>query len=512
MTRAWELAACWLLAMLAAPAWALDCESLLRAPGLLDLPDAATTLTAAENLAADNQLPAHCKLEGYVAPQVRFELRLPSLTWNGKLLMQGCGGLCGNISSAACDDALERGYAVVATDMGHSGPAFRSLWALDNLPAEIDFAYRATHVVAVAAKALVAMHYERPAQRSYFRGCSTGGRQGLVSAQRFPADFDGIIAGAPVLDETGTAALHLIWAGRANLDAAGEPILTPQQIDALRAAVRSACDELDGHADGLIDDPRDCDWRAAVTACDDSQRPAGCLSAAQISVLDALYEGARDSAGRHLVPGGLMPGSEYEWVPNFVGLDGPAVYHPDGPISQLYQTLLFFRDPGPGHTAREFDFDRDPPRLALMETLYSAKNPDLRRFRERGGKLIVYQGWDDVEVTPLNTIDYFETMERTVGGRDAAREFARLFVLPGMAHCRRGPGADAVDWLTYLERWVEQGDAPDKVTAHHLVTEQTYLGLPRPRFPLPDVAYEWTRRIDAYPGRPGPRRMNGETP
>ncbi len=482
------------------PLWALDCVSLLAAPGLDQLPDSPTVVTAAETLVATEDLPAHCRVRGYVAPQVQFELRLPALTWNGKLLFQGCGGLCGGISSAACDDALARGYAVVATDMGHQGPAFRALWALNNLPAEIDFAYRATHVVTVAAKALVKLHYQQAPARSYFRGCSTGGRQGLVSAQRFAADFDGIIAGAPVLDETGTAALHLIWSGQANLDETGSPVLSAARIGLVRDRVLASCDELDGSPDGIIDDPRACDWRRAVPDCKDAA-PASeaCFSRAELTVLQRLYEGAVNSAGEALVPGGLMPGSEYEWVPNFVGLDGPAVFHPDGPVQQLFQTLLFFDDPGPGHSAAEFNFDRDPPRLALMETLYSARNPDLRRFRRRGGKLIIYQGWDDVEVTPMNTIDYFETMQRTMGGAQATREFARLFMLPGVAHCRRGPGADAVDWLTYLERWVEQDQAPDAVTSHHLVKQQSYLGLPRPRYPLPGDAVEWQREVRAYP-------------
>lgn len=490
----------WVAAMLLLPASlpAMDCRSLAGAAGLDSLPDAPTVVTAADELPAAGAVPSHCRVRGYVAPQVRFELRLPALSWNGKLLFQGCGGLCGGISSPACDDALERGYAVVATDMGHQGPAFRALWALHDRQAEIDFAYRATHVVAVAAKALVSRHYGRGPAHSYFRGCSTGGRQGLISAQRFPGDFDGIIAGAPVLDETGTAALHLIWSGRANLDAGGEPILSAAQVARVRALVLAACDELDGSPDGIIDDPRSCDWRTAVPACAAGRGDDSCFTDAEIGVLDRLYGGARTSAGEPLVTGGLMPGSEYEWVPNFVGDDGPAVFHPDGPVSELYQALIFFDDPGPGHSAAAFDFDRDPPRLALIETLYSARNPDLRAFARRGGKLILYQGWDDAEVTPLNTVDYFETMQRTMGGAGPTRAFARLFMLPGVAHCRRGPGADAVDWLGYLEAWVERAEPPDLVTAHHLVEEQNYLGLPRPRFPLPADAYDWTREIEPY--------------
>ncbi len=477
---------------------ALDCESLVSVTGFADLVDAPTQLTATEIVAASEGLPAHCRVRGFVEPRIQFELRLPALTWNGKLLMQGCGGLCGEIRSASCDDALDRGYAVVATDMGHEGPAYDSTWARDNLAAEIDFAYRATHVVAVAAKAIVSQHYERPAEKHYFRGCSTGGRQALVSAQRFPSDFDGIIAGAPVLDETGTAALHLIWSGRANLDAGGEPVLTAQRVDQVRRRVLEACDDIDGVADGIIADPRACNWRLALPACEEASGDDECFRPEELQVLERLYTGAKNSRGESLVLGGLMPGSEYEWVPNFVGRDGPAVFHPDGPIKQLYQTLLFFDDLPPDRSAVDFDFDKDPPRLALMEVLYSAKNPDLRKFRAQGGKIIVYQGWDDVEVTPLNTIDYFETMERTVGGQADTADFARLFMLPGVAHCRRGPGADTVDWLTHLERWVETDQPPDELTAYKLTKDQNYLGLPRPRFPLPETEYLSQRVLLPY--------------
>jgi hypothetical protein len=482
-----------------------QCARLLAGADLLELPDAPTTLTTAEFVAARDGLPAHCRVEGYVAPQVHFELRLPGSDesgseWNGKFLMQGCGGLCGGVNSATCDDALARHYAVVVTDMGHAAPSYQALWAYDNIAAEIDFAYRATHVVTVAAKAIVERYYGVGPHRSYFRGCSTGGRQGLIEAQRFPADYDGIISGAPVLNETATAALHLIWSGKANLDLEDQPVLTAERVTMIHQAVVAACDDIDGHSDGLIEDPRRCDWENILTVCKSDRSADQCLSAAEIGVLHKLYTGPSNSAGEHLLPGGLMPGSESEWVPNFVGRDGPAVFHPDGPIKQLYQYLLFFDDPGPGHSAREFDFDRDPSRLAMMETLYSALNPDLRAFRASGGKLIMYQGWDDIEVTPMNTVGYFEVMQATMGGVAATRTFARLFMLPGVAHCRRGPGADTADWLSALEGWVEDGEPPDSVTSYHPIEPQNYRGLPRPRFPLAMSAYDWSRPVFPYPG------------
>ena len=475
----------------------IDCAALLR-EALAGLPDALTTISSAQPVPASADLPAHCQVRGFVAPQVRFEVRLPE-NWNGKFLHQGCGGLCGDVLPSTCDDALARNYAVAVTDMGHQGAPWQSAWAWNNLPAEIDFAYRATHVVTLAAKEIVRRYYGRPANRAYFRGCSTGGRQGLVEAQRFPTDFDGIIAGAPVLDETGVAALHLMWSGQANLDAQGRPLLAPEHVTLLRAAVLKACDQRDGRVDGIIDDPRSCDFDPAQLACAGNRAAPDCLTAAQQAAVRKLYDGARNSRGEPLFDGGLSRGSEYEWVPNFVGRESPAVFWPNGPVRELYQYLIFMPDPGPNASTTVFDFDQDPPRLGLMESLYSARNPDLSAFRARGGKLIIYQGWDDAEIPPLLVTHYFERVQTTMGGAGVTRDFARLFMLPGVAHCRRGPGGDTADWLTYLERWVEQGAAPDEVQAYHLAREQNYLGLPRPRFPLPAADYDRERTIRPYP-------------
>jgi Tannase and feruloyl esterase len=472
------------------------CAALLK-QSFATLSDAPTTISSAVDVPASADLPAHCQVRGFVAPQVRFEVRLPR-NWNGKFLHQGCGGLCGDMQPATCDDALARNYAIAVTDMGHQGQPWQSAWAYNNLPAEIDFAYRATHVVTVAAKAIIAQHYGQLPARSYFRGCSTGGRQGLVEAQRFPGDFDGIIAGAPVLDETGVAGLHLMWSGQANLDAEGKPLLEPVHVELLHAAVLKACDGLDGRPDGILDDPRRCDFDPAALACAGDVPSASCLTTAQQGAVRRIYAGATNSRGEKLFAGGMSRGSEYEWVPNFVGRNGPAVFAPGGPIRELYQYLLFMPDPGPNAAVTTFDFDRDPPRLALMETLYTAQNPDLAAFRARGGKLILYHGWDDAEIPPALMLRYFDRLQATMGGTKATAEFARLFMLPGVAHCRRGPGADTADWLTHLERWVEEGQAPDAVDTYHLAKEQNYLGLPRPRFPLAAADYDRVKTLKPF--------------
>ncbi len=470
---------------------------------LLKLPDAPTVINAVDPVAATGTLPAYCRVRGLIAPQINFELRLPARVWNGKLLMQGCGGMCGWLNMGATEDSLERGYAVVNTDMGHAAPPAVASWAYNNRAAELDFAYRATYATAVAARAIVAQFYARAPQRAYFNGCSTGGRQGMLAAQRFPELFDGIIAGAPVLNQTGTGMLHLLWSARANVGADGKPILSTAKLAAVRERVLAACDRMDGVADGVLPDPRACNWQPESMACAAGASPAQCLSPAELGALRRLYDGVSTRDGKPAWNGGgLLKGSEYTWSPVFVADGGRhgAIIESPGLVGQLLQFKIFYDDPGPSATIFDFDFDRDIPRLALTENFYNAQNPDLRRFKARGGKLLLYHGWDDTEVTPGNTVDYYELATRTMGGRASTADFFRLFMVPGMSHCRRGNGADAIDYLTALERWVEHGEAPDVLLAHKLVKEQSYLGLPRPRFPLKPEEFQWRRPVPAYPG------------
>lgn len=487
-------------AAVAQPAASASTCARLVAADLSGLPDAPTTVTAATIVPAAGDLPAYCKVEGYVAPQVGFEVHLPVTGWNGKYLQQGCGGMCGWINMGACADALARNYAVANTDMGHKGPAFTVKWAKDNRGAELDFAYRATHVTATAAKAIFNAYYGRQPRYSYFRGCSTGGRQALIEAQSFPDDFDGIIAGAPVIDETGDGLLHLLWSGRAAVDAAGKPVLSSKQVELVHKAVLGACDKLDGVEDKVLQDPRRCGWKPSLLACRGTTS-ADCLGPAQIAAVEKIYAGAHDRSGRRLFPGGMALGSEYQWVPAFVGKDGgtPLVLEPKGMLPDFMRYLSFYHDLPEGASLQSFDWDRDPQRLGLMERLYTAGNPDLRRFKARGGKLILYHGWDDLEIPPNLSIDYYQLATRTMGGPALTRDFFRLFMVPGMAHCRRGSGADAIDTLAALETWVERGQAPDQLLAHHLKTEQSYLGLPVLRYPLAADSHDWTRPVPAWP-------------
>jgi feruloyl esterase len=473
----------------------------------LKIPDAPTVITSIEPVKAAGSLPAYCRFKGTTAPQINFELRLP-VEWNGKFLMQGCGGMCGWLNMGATEDSLEKRYAVVNTDMGHSDPPAVAIWAYDNRSAELDFAYRSTWTTAVVSKRIAEAFYGSAPKRSYFNGCSTGGRQGMLAAQRFPELFDGIISGAPVLNQTGTGMLHLLWSARANVSADGKPILSTAKLKRVHGAVVAACDRMDGVADGVIPDPRACSFQPEALACarngaQDGAAGEACLNPAELAALRKLYDGASNSTGRLAFAGGggLPRGSEYTWSPVFVneaGRHGLIISSPSL-IQQLIQYKVFYQDPGATMTLMDFDFERDVPRLALTEAFYNAQNPDLRRFKARGGKLLAYHGWDDTEVTPGYSVDYYEMATRAMGGPEATRDFYRLFMVPGMGHCRRGNGADAIDYLDALERWVEHGEAPEKLVAHKLVKEQSYLGLPRPRYPLKPEEYRWRRPVYAYP-------------
>ena len=476
---------CWfiLLAATAAPAaHALNCQALAR-QDFSAVPEAPLQIMATESVAETEDAPAYCQVVGYVTPNVGIEMRLPLQdAWNGKFLMQGCGGFCGARFAARCNPYVARGYACIVSDMGHESTGLDAKWAYNNRQAEIDFAFRSTHVTAVAGKAITAAAYGEPQLFSYYTGCSTGGRQGMVEAQRFPDDFDGIIAGAPVINETG-AGTQLMWSVLANLDADGLPILAPDQLPMIHAAAVAACDQDDGLEDGLIDDPRTCGFDPAELACS-GEASSQCLTPAQIEVVNKVYDGPVNSAGEALYTGGAMRGSELNWTAYVGTVDEPPRYLSF--MTDLFRYMAFSEDPGPGWQPTDFDFDASPGRFGVMEHLYTGSNPDLRRFKAQGGKLIVYHGWRDQSVVPLNTVDYYELAVRTMGGLDATRDFFRLFMVPGMNHCVGGPGPDSIDYLSYLEAWVERGEAPDALIGEHV--EDGQMQYRRPIFPYPDRA------------------------
>ena len=346
------------------------------------VPDAPTSVVKAEVLAANDARPAVCSIEGYVSPSDRFGLWMPIAGWNGKYLVSGCGGMCGIVDmNFACPGHVRDGYACLQTDMGHTSTLRDATWALNNLQGVVDFAYRSTHVTTLAGKAIIAAFYNREIEESYFMGCSTGGRQGLVEAERFPFDFNGVIVIAPVIDETGSA-IQLMSAATVNEGPGGKPILPVSKLPMLHDAVLRACDMDDGLKDGVVGDPMSCRFDAASLRCAGVDGPT-CLTDEQIAVVRTIYDGPRNTRGEPIYNGGgFLRGSELAWKGDFLAeVSGP------GKITDfmidMFRYMAFMPSAGPNWTIADFDLDRDYKRLGLMESLFSAGNPDLRRLQGR---------------------------------------------------------------------------------------------------------------------------------
>lgn len=469
------------------------------------IPDAPTQLTGAQVRNDSTETPPTCEVSGYISKSIGFQLALPDQDWNGKFLQLGCGGFCGAADLGACDAAVRRGYACAVSDMGHRSTFRDALWAYNNLEAEVDHGYRATHVTALASKTIVERYYGRAPQRSYFMGSSTGGRQAMMEAQRFPWDFDGIVAGVPSLSVAGIH-MNLLWANRSMVNSAGEPLFTQSDLDLLHRAVVAKCDLNDGIADGVIGDPRLCSFEPSELRCGAGKQQE-CLTTLQVEAARRIYGGPVTSQGKPIYMPGALKGSEQTWLDWFTGLargNRRATYNF---VREEFRYAAFLPDPGPMWKPEDFDFNRDFRRLDMTEALSAAVNPDLRRFKAAGGKLLVFAGWSDAAGMPLHTVDYYEAAERSMGGRAAVQEFLRLFMIPGMHH-DLGEGAFAVDWLSYLERWVETDVAPDQVLSSHVETSDLdglepdayYRGLLRRlQFPLDPARVRFTRPVYPYP-------------
>jgi len=489
------------------------CGSLTRAD-FSGVQDAPTQIIEALLVKASDAMPTHCRVTGYVAPQVGIKLALPE-NWKGKLIQTGCGGHCGTLGddelSAACGEVLRKGYACIVSDAGHKGMIVDGLWAQNNLQAMVDWGYRGPHVAALAGKAIVQSFYQRLPAHSYFWGCSTGGREALQEAQRFPWDFDGIIAGAPPI-RLADLYVTFAWGQRATHDASGKPLLSLSDLKLLTNGALARCDMDDGVRDGVISSPFTCPFKASDLACRSGQTSA-CLTPEEIKAAEQIYSGPVDSHGKSLFGAGALPGSELgdpnlgdatlekyggNWGIYYLGTNAaPADY---ASLTRDGLKFLFFSPPQPNSwTIQTFDFDRDYKRLDVMQTLYDSSNPDLNRFKAAGGKMLIYHGLNDLSILPQWITRYYENVERVMGGRDQTQSFARLFTLPGVEHCAGGPGADTVDYLTALERWVERGEAPDELTAYHLKPQEGRAAITFP-IPLSDIAF--SRPVYPYPARP----------
>ncbi|GAA1642574.1 tannase/feruloyl esterase family alpha/beta hydrolase [Actinoplanes couchii] len=465
----------------------VGCAS-LAGQDLSGTPDAPAVVgSAAETISPGGW--AVCEVKGTVAPQIQFDVQLPTGTWRQRYLQTGCGAFCGSVDffADAADGCvpLERGDFVIATNnQGHVGVSgFDATFGADP-QLRADFGYRADHVVAVVAKRLIALYYGQGPRWSYFDGCSQGGHQGLTEAQRYPDDFDGIIAGAPANLFTSLIVWSTGWHATANTGPRGRPILTAAELPALHAAVLRECDARDGLADGQIDDPRACGFDPRALRC-----PAvPCLTEAQINTVRLLYDGPRDERGRLMYPGGEPVESEANWArwvtPTAAG--APAVAEGNTTNALKY---LAYPSARPSATLRDLRYDSATFReIARQAGVYDASNPDLTAFRAAGGKLLLWHGWADQAISPYGTIAYYHAVTERMGGAAATQRFARLFMLPGVAHCGSGEGPDAIDALTPTLAWVENGIAPDRLTAVKRRDDTGTVVRSRPVYPYPAVA------------------------
>lgn len=448
--------------------------------------------------------PEHCRVTGLIQPEVRFEVALPT-EWNGRLYMFGNGGYAGEALDqpgrlATTSRALARKFATAQTNTGHDA-AVEPLGTFGASPQKVvDYAYRAVHVTLLTAKTIVQAYYGGPARRAYFDGCSTGGRQGLISAQRFPDDFDGILVGAPVLAFTATMIDYA--AMQRALDAAPIPI---DKVKLIADAVYRKCDAIDGVEDGLLDDPRRCNFTPAVDlprCAADGDGPA-CFTTAQLHALDTIYGGVKRGS-TEVFPGwpvgseiaGSVPaagvGTASGWIPWF--LPTPSTPRPvQALFGETFFRNLAFGRPNAAYDWTTFDVDTDFDKIAAARASIDAADPDLSRFKAHGGKIVSYFGWADPALNPLTAVRYYDSVSERMG--PSTMDFYRLFMVPGMFHCSGGVGPSTFDAMTPLVEWVERGTPPQSIPAARIVDSKTVRT--RPLCPYPQVAkYKGTGSID----------------
>jgi len=469
----------------AAPAFgsvsAATCEGLAE----LKLPN--TTITAAQSVAPGafapptgsaapyKELPAFCRVAAVIKPtddsEIKFEVWLPSANWNGKFHGIGNGGFAGSISYTGLAGALARGYATASTDTGHTGAD--ASWALGHPEKVVDYGYRAIHEMTEKAKLVVKAFYGDGPKRSYFASCSNGGRQALMEAQRYPNDYDGVIAGAPA-NAFSQILTGFAWNMQLLLNDPASYI-PAKKLKAIETATLAACDARDGVTDGVLDDPTKCGFDPAVLLCKGAETDE-CLTEKQVAALKKIYVGPRNAKGQQIVPG-FTPGGETGpggWTLWITGAT------PTAAAQFFFSTQAFknmvYNDPKWDY--KTFDLERDG-KLAdeKLAPVLNATDPNLNAFSARGGKLILYHGWNDAALPPMNTVNYFRSVVAKLG-QQRTDGFARLFMAPGMQHCGGGPGPDSFgqtvtsaqsdpqhDLTLALERWVEQGVAPEWVIA-----------------------------------------------
>jgi len=485
----------------------VDCSK-LASVDITDIGGAGSSITSATvtNATINGATVAFCTVKGTLAPSNTFEVALPVSTWTQRFAELGCGGLCGNLSdptqqssfsfSYTCPLVQQGGFVTAATDMGHTGQD-RS-WTTDPQK-QADFAYRGQHITTLAAKKLIKAYYGQAQKYSYFIGCSDGGREALMAAQRYPTDYNGIVAGAPAAHFQIQNSLYHGWSVKSQSTtgtSAGNAVLYADKAQVLHKAVIAACGGGSGAADGLIADPRTCHFDPATIQCaNGATSTSNCLTAAEVTTAKNILNGPTDATtGEYMLAGSPQYGSEANWigveVPNSNSTD-PAVS-----VKQLFSysivtgayNLIFIGSPTMPiiDTFGYQDASFYPTYLQANHPFIDATNPDLSAFQAAGGKLILWHGWADQHISPLFTIQYYEAMQKTMGDSNVS-QFARLYLVPGVAHCGGGEGFPNIDLVSKITDWAEQAKAPNAVMTYQTDTSNNVTAS-RPVYPYPAVA------------------------
>ncbi|WP_343314927.1 tannase/feruloyl esterase family alpha/beta hydrolase [Brucella sp. BE17] len=431
-------------------------------------------VTSARVVDDAGKTPAYCEVRAVALPAISIEVRLPMKGWNGRYYQVGCGGFCGSIGGRsgfvnAMEPGLERGYATATTDSGHHGMnSIDADWADGNVNAERDWGWRSIGETNRVAQLMIKAFYDRHSEQAIFQGCSTGGRMANMAALRYPEMFQGIISGAPALNETGLAGAGLAWQVQANTGPDGQQILKADKVDLIAAEVLRQCDGVDGKKDNIIDDPRKCSVDLSTITCKAGEEGKACITPAEREVVEKWRKSPVDSFDKTLFVGGIPEGSEPFWRTWLTGNEaGAPGLNPL--FAQAFGSYMAFpEDPGPAYKAKAFDFDKDPARMQEAAKMYNSDDPDLSAFRAADGKMIVWHGWADAIVSPYTTIDWHEAAKKAAGGADVLAKNVRLFMIPGLDHCGIAAGPSGLtqadlDPLQALENWLQNGEAPQSL-------------------------------------------------
>jgi len=446
-----------------------------------ELPDVTIT-----KITQELDYAPHCKIVGVIGKEIKFELLLPE-KWNGKFVMGGGGGFVGSVVNTALSyGALEAGYATVGTDTGHEGHPLDASWGLNNMERIVNFGHLAVHRTAVTAKALIQGYYNQEISNSYFVGCSRGGGQALMEAQRYPNDFDGIVSGAPAYNWTtglGAGTMQIMQAMYPDPEYIDEPLVNSKELKLIESTYLEQCDELDGIKDGILSDPRTCLFDINSLLCE-GKKNEGCLTAEEIRAVKIIYDGPKGKDGKLYY--GFPLGGETEeagwsrWLTGGLkylenigefqgGLDfdesikAPITPNAHYAFGNGIMRYFIFHDSTWTYKDYNFDNFREDAKLA-GETL-NATNPDLSEFRKNGGKLLMFSGWSDAAISALATIGYYEGV---IDYDNSATEDVKLFMMPGVLHCFGGEGPSWVNWLEEIDNWVDKDQNPDQITVYYI--------------------------------------------